>query len=76
MNESDPRADVFFALKDLSEILPEMRVGQLIAAVGELCVDLYGRGLWEASDAEIQEAAWKFRRNYEAASVTASRDEA
>jgi hypothetical protein len=36
VSESDTRADVFAALKDLSEILPEMRSGQLIAAVGEL----------------------------------------
>lgn len=76
MNQSDPRAEVFVALKELAEIASEMRIGQLIAAVGELCVDLHGRGLWDASDAELQEAAWKFRRNYEAASVTASRDEA
>ena len=36
VSESDTREDVFDALKDLSEILPEMRSGQLIAAVGEL----------------------------------------
>jgi hypothetical protein len=76
VNESDSRAEVFVALKELSEIVPEMRIGQLIAAVGELCVDLHGRGLWDASDAELQEAAWTFRRNYEAAIVTSSRDEA
>ena len=47
--------------------MPEMRAGQLAAAVGEVCADLHGRGLWDASDAELLEAAWQFRRNFEAA---------
>jgi hypothetical protein len=46
-----------------------------MAAVGELCADLHGRGLWDAADEEFLEAVWQFRRNYEAA-VTPSRDEA
>ena len=45
-------------------MFPEMRTGQLIAAVGELCADLHGRGLWDASDAELLEAVWQFARNY------------
>jgi hypothetical protein len=44
-----------------------MRTCQLLAAVGELCADLHGRGLWDADDQELLEAAWRFRRNYEAA---------
>jgi hypothetical protein len=67
VNASEIRADVFVALQELSEIIPEMRTGQLIAAVGELCADLHGRGLWDASDGELLEAVWLFRRNYEAA---------
>jgi hypothetical protein len=73
VNASDIRADVFSALQELSEVIPEMRAGQLMAAVGELCSDLHGRGLWEASDEELLEAVWQFRRNYEAA-VTPSRE--
>jgi hypothetical protein len=69
------RADVFAALRELSEVIPEMRIGQLMAAVGELCSDLHGRGLWDAADDELLEAVWRFRRNYEAA-LTPSRDEA
>lgn len=65
------RADQFTALRELSELLPEMRGGQLVAAVGELCVDLHGRGLWEASDAELREAVWQFRRNFEVATTRA-----
>lgn len=73
MSERDTRAELFAALQELSEIIPEMRTGQLMAAVGELCADLHGRGLWDAADVELLETVWLFRRNFEAA-VTASHD--
>ncbi len=69
MSENETRAELFVALRELSGAIPEMRVGQLMAAVGELCADLHGRGLWDASDAELLEAVWKFRRNFEAAAL-------
>jgi hypothetical protein len=69
MSESNPRAELFAALQALSEVIPEMRAGQLVAAVGELCADLHGRGLWEATDSELLEAVWQFHRNFEAATV-------
>ena len=47
-----------------------MRAGQLVAALGELCSDLHGRGLWDASDDELLEAVWQFRRDLEAAMTT------
>ncbi|WP_165076115.1 hypothetical protein [Paludisphaera rhizosphaerae] len=72
MNDNGPRADVFAALQELSEVIPEMRAGQLMSAVGELCADLHGRGLWDADDEEFLEAVWQFRRNYEKA-LAASR---
>ena len=72
MSQSDTRSELLAALQELSEVIPEMRSGQLMAAVGELCSDLHGRGLWDAEDDELLEAVWQFRRNYEAA-VTASR---
>jgi hypothetical protein len=75
MSDSDARADVFAALQGLSQAIPEMRTGQLMAAVGELCTDLHGRGLWDAADEELLEAVWQFRRNYEAA-ITPIRDDA
>jgi molybdopterin converting factor small subunit len=75
MSESDTRVKLFAALQELSEVIPEMRSGQLMAAVGELCADLHGRGLWDAADEELLEAVWRFRRNYEAA-LTPSRDDA
>jgi hypothetical protein len=69
MNENNVRPELFEALQSLSEAVPEMRIGQLIAAVGELCIDLHGRGLWDAADTEILEAIWQFRRNFEAATA-------
>lgn len=69
MTDSDIKAQVYTRLRELSEIIPEMRAAQLMAAVGELCADLHGRGLWDATDAELLEALWQFRRNYEAATV-------
>jgi hypothetical protein len=66
VNENETRAELFAAIRALAEAVPEMRGGQLMAAMGELCADLHGRGLWDASDAELLEAAWRFRRDYEA----------
>jgi len=67
MNENKVRPDLYAALQAVSEIAPEMRAGQLMAAVGERCVDLHGRGLWDASDAELLDAVWHFRRDFEMA---------
>jgi hypothetical protein len=69
MSENNVRSELCEALQSLSEAVPEMRVGQLIAAVGELCTDLHGRGLWDAADSEMLEAIWQFRRNFEAATA-------
>lgn len=69
MSESETRAELFTALQELSQVVPEMRVGQFMAAIGELCADLHGRGLWDASDPELLEAVWQFRRSLEAATA-------
>jgi hypothetical protein len=69
MSESETRAALFAALLELSAVVPEMRAGQLMAAIGELCADLHGRGLWEASDTELLEAIWRFRRDFEASAA-------
>jgi hypothetical protein len=70
MNENVTRSEMFAALQSLSDAIPQMRFGQLVAAVGELCADLHGRGLWEAADTEFLEAVWQFHRNFDAATVT------
>jgi hypothetical protein len=54
----------------------EMRSGQLMAAIGEVCTDLHGRGLWEATDSELLEAIWQFRRNFQSATATAGQTHA
>ncbi len=72
MSENETIAELFAAFRELSEIVPEMRAGQLMAAVGELCSDLHGRGLWDASDTELLEAVWQFRRNFEASAARPS----
>ncbi len=70
-NSTDTRSELYTRLSELTELIPEMRAGQLIAAIGELCADLHGRGLWDATDAELLEAIWQFRRNYESATTSA-----
>lgn len=76
MSQNDSRAELFVALEELSEVAAGMRAGQLVAAVGELCADLHGRGLWEATDAELLEAIWQFRRNFDAAMAAPSPQQA
>ena len=63
MSEPDVRQELFDALHALSEAIPEMRMGQLMAAAGEVCADLHGRGLWDAEDRELLEAVWKFQQD-------------
>jgi hypothetical protein len=76
VNASATRAELFAALQALAEMIPEMRSGQLMAAIGELCADLHGRGLWDADDREILEAVWQFRRGFEGATVSGHAPEA
>lgn len=73
MSEHHTRTELFDALSELSDIASEMRAGQLMAAVGELCADLHGRGLWDASDEEVLEAVWQFRRNCESATASSGK---
>ncbi|HLW68059.1 MAG TPA: hypothetical protein VKS79_22265 [Gemmataceae bacterium] len=63
------RAEVFAALQAVGAIVPQMRTGQLIAAIGEVCADRCGRGLWDADDAELLEAIAEFRRGLENAGL-------
>ena len=73
MSETTTKAELFAAFRSLSGVIPEMRAGQLVAAIGELCADLHERGLWDATDAELLEAVWQFQLNFEAATVTPGR---
>ena len=73
MNDANTRAELFASLASLSESVPQMRLGQLMAALGELSNDLHGRGLWDAEDGELLEAVWRFRRGIEDATGTPTR---
>ena len=73
MINSKHRAKLFDEIRSLAEIIPEMRTGQLLAALGELCTDLHGRGLWDASDSELLETVWRFRQQFEMASSNSAR---
>jgi hypothetical protein len=75
MNEQNSRAELYDALQSLAEIVPQMRAGQLMAALGELCADLHGRGLWEVEDADLLEAIWRFRRGIEDAAAVAGQQQ-
>ena len=68
-DHGNTRAELFAALQSLAELVPQMRTGQIMAALGELCADLHGRGLWDAEDAELLEAVWRYRRGLEEAEV-------
>lgn len=76
MNDRFTRTELFTALQSLCEAIPEMRAGQLMAAIGELCVDLHGHSLWEAGDTELLEAVWQFQRNFESATAIPSEPKA
>jgi hypothetical protein len=65
MSESDARKELCESIRMLADSAPMMRVGQLMAAVGEICSDLHGRGLWDAEDHELLEAVWKFQKAVE-----------
>jgi len=62
-------ADALASLQALSEVVPEMRAGQLMAALGEVCVDLHGRGLWDVEDSELLKAISRFRQGVSESAV-------
>ena len=65
MNDAETRQELLEAIRALVEAAPAMRVGQLLAAAGEICSDLHSRGLWDAEDRELLEAVWKFQKDME-----------
>jgi hypothetical protein len=69
MSKANSKSELFEAFETLSCAIPSMRAGQLVAAVGELCADLHGRGLWDAEDKELLEAIWQFQRNFESSAI-------
>lgn len=66
MTDAETRTELFTVLQSLAETVPQMRAGQIMAALGELCADMHARGLWEVEDSELLETMWKFRLDFEA----------
>lgn len=62
------RQHVLRVLADLSEVCPEVRLGQLIANLSYLARGLSNESIWDMEDAELLEAAskhleqWRARR--------------
>ena len=69
MDNTDIGAEISAALQAVAAIVPQMRTGQLMAAIGEVCSDRCGHGLWDADDTELLEAIAEFRRGLENARV-------
>jgi hypothetical protein len=65
MSDNDLRDELCEAMRAISRTSRTMRFGQLMAAAGEVCSDLHGRGLWEAEDRELLEAIWKLNGDLE-----------
>jgi hypothetical protein len=53
------RESLLAVLKDLSNVCPEMRFGQLLANLSTLAKGLSAEGLWDAEDEELLAAAKK-----------------
>ena len=65
----DPvRREVLAVLAELSELVPEVRFGQLIANLSYLAKDLSAEAIWDMEDPELLAAArqhleqWRARR--------------
>lgn len=49
----NPRREALIALMELSDLVPEIRIGQLVAHLGFLSEDEGGRGLGDIEDHEL-----------------------
>jgi hypothetical protein len=49
----DARREALAALAELSDLVPEVRIGQLVAHLGFLSEDEGGRGLGDIEDGEL-----------------------
>ena len=65
---SPVRQDVLRVLAELSELCPEVRLGQLLANLSYLALGLSNESIWDMEDEELLEAArkhleqWRVRR--------------
>ena len=67
------RQEVLLVLAELSEVVPEVRLGQLMANLSYLARGLSKEAIWDMEDEELLEAArkhledWKAKRGVEVA---------
>lgn len=59
---SDARKEALAALLELSDLAPELRIGQLVAHLGEMSEDGGGHGLGDIEDDRLLEV---IRRHYQ-----------
>jgi hypothetical protein len=50
---SSTQLELLAVLRELSEISPDVRLGQLMAHIGFLADDQFGRTLWDIDDDEL-----------------------
>lgn len=63
MTDTETFHPVFHRLDDLHRLCPDLRLGQLMAILGELAADETGRGLWDVEDHEFGAAITHFERD-------------
>ena len=63
---SPVRQEVLQVLAELSEICPEVRLGQLIANLSYLARGLSNESIWDMEDEELLEAARKHLQEWRA----------
>lgn len=56
---SPERLEILHLLEELSEVVPEVRLGQLVANLSYLWRGLSNESIWEMEDEELLEAARK-----------------
>ena len=63
---STVRQDLLRVLAELSEVCPDVRLGQLIANLSYLARGLSNESIWEMEDEELLEAARKHLQEWRA----------
>ena len=63
---STVRQELIRVLAELSEVCPEVRLGQLIANLSYLARGLSNESIWEVEDEELLEAARKHLQEWRA----------
>jgi hypothetical protein len=66
-----PREELLRLLAELSDVDPELRLGQLIANLATLAQGAKSEAIWDAEDEELLAAARRLLGNYHARQVKA-----